>query len=74
MMNMLPINLPYYRRQAGYTQQEVADRLGVTKQAVSSWEKGPKQPTPTYLAEMAEMYDCTTDDLLYERRYRRETQ
>ena len=37
-------NLKKYRRQAGFSQSELADKLYVSRQCVSKWEKGITQP------------------------------
>lgn len=42
-------NLKDYRMQAGYTQEELADKLGVTRQTINAIEQGKYQPT-LYLA------------------------
>lgn len=32
--------IAYYRKQAGYSQEALAERLGVSRQAISKWETG----------------------------------
>ena len=44
---------------AGMTQQELADKLGVTHISVSRWETGKSIPSPKYIKEMADM--CGVD-------------
>lgn len=52
------------RRQKGYTQDEVAERLGVTPQAVSKWENGVSCPDIMLLSAIADMFEVTVDELL----------
>ena len=52
------------RKAAGYTQQEVADYLGITNKTVSKWESGAGLPEIGILPAVAEMYDVTVDELL----------
>ena len=47
-----------------FTAVEAAERLGVTKAALSAWESGKKSPTVENLIGMAELYGVTTDYLL----------
>lgn len=44
-------------------QKEVADDLGITKQALSNYESGRNLPDHTVLIALAEYYSCTTDYL-----------
>lgn len=44
------------RNQAGYTQRQVAEWLGVSPQAVSNWERGETFPTVELLTEIAKIY------------------
>ncbi|MBR6528269.1 MAG: helix-turn-helix transcriptional regulator [Lachnospiraceae bacterium] len=59
------------RKAAGYTQQEVADYLGITNKTVSKWESGAGLPEISILPAVAEMYDVTVDELLAGKRLER---
>lgn len=52
------------RKSSGYTQQEVADRLGVSNKTVSSWETGASCPDISMLPAIAELFGVTCDELL----------
>ena len=52
------------RKGAGMTQQEVADRLGVSNKTISKWESGGGFPDIAILPALAELYGVTADDIL----------
>ncbi len=52
------------RRELGMTQQQLADKLHVTFQAVSKWENGTTYPNIEILYELAIVLDITTDEIL----------
>lgn len=52
------------RKNAGMTQQDAADRLGVSNKTVSKWESGGGFPDITVLPALAELYGVTADDIL----------
>ena len=52
------------RMKYGLTQEEVADKICVTKQAVSKWENGLSLPDVAALSSLAELYNTTVDYLL----------
>ena len=60
------INLKAKRLEKGMTQNEVADRCGITQCAYSYYEIGKRQPKPEMLKKLATVLDCTVDDLLKE--------
>ena len=53
-----------FRRQKGITQQELAERLGVSFQAVSKWERAKSYPDIQLLPELATLLGVTVDELL----------
>lgn len=53
-----------HRKNMGLTQDQLAERLGVTAQAVSKWENDLSCPDITMLPRLAELFDTTTDALL----------
>lgn len=53
-----------YRKRKNMTQEEMANRLGVTTPAVNKWENGVSQPDIMLLAPIARLLDITIDTLL----------
>lgn len=53
-----------HRKRLGMTQDKLAERLGVTAQAVSKWENDQACPDITTLPKLAEIFGITTDELL----------
>lgn len=62
--NNLPENLYELRKRAGLSQEDFADKLGVSRQAVSKWERGEAYPDTENLIAISEMFDVTIDELL----------
>lgn len=54
----------HYRKMKNMTQEEMANRLGVTAPAVNKWEKGSSLPDITLLAPIARLLGITVDTLL----------
>lgn len=52
------------RRASGMTQQEVADRLGVSNKAVSRWERDECAPDLSLIPPLAELFGVSCDELL----------
>ena len=52
------------REENKLTQKELADKLGVTFQAVSKWENGKNVPDISILKEMSEMFNVDIDEIL----------
>lgn len=61
---MLAQNLAWLRRHYGYSQETVAERIGVSRQAVTRWEAGETVPDLTNCMALAELYDVRLDDLV----------
>ncbi|MBQ2735020.1 MAG: helix-turn-helix transcriptional regulator [Clostridia bacterium] len=52
------------RREAGYTQEQLAEMLDVSRQAVSKWESDLAYPETEKLIKLGELYGCSMDYLL----------
>lgn len=52
------------RRENNYTQEQLADVLGVSRQAISKWESGTTYPETEKLIRISELFDCSLDYLL----------
>ena len=61
---MLGERICILRANLGWTQVELANRLGVAKQTVSNWENGNIQPSIEMLIRLANLFNVTTDYLL----------
>lgn len=60
---ILAENLKNFRKQSGLTQEEFAERLGVTFQAVSKWETAKSAPDVLLFPEIADIFACSIDEL-----------
>ena len=60
----LSANLRYLRNKQKLTQEEVAERIGVTRQAVAKWENGDALPHIGNCQALAELYEVSLDDLV----------
>lgn len=65
-MNHFPENLSQLRREAGYTQESLAEAMGVSRQAVSKWESGQAMPEAATLVDLADLLGCSLDRLMRE--------
>ena len=57
-------NLKTMRKNKGWTQEEVAEAIGVSAQSVSKWERGDTYPDITLLPSLANLYKVSTDAIL----------
>lgn len=60
---VLAANIFKYRKKSGLSQDELAQKLGVTFQAVSKWENAKAAPDITFLPIMADIFGCYIDEL-----------
>ena len=51
------------REQAGWTQSELAKKLGLTRSSVNGWEMGLSVPSTQYIVELAKLFSVSTDYL-----------
>ncbi len=68
MFNMKNVgcNIAELRKKCDMTQMELADKMGISFQAVSNWERGNSMPDISKLPELAELFGVTIDQLLGE--------
>ncbi|MCI2196450.1 MAG: helix-turn-helix domain-containing protein [Eubacterium sp.] len=64
MADMLNENIKTTRKNRGFTQEELAARLHVTRQTVSKWERGYSVPDAQLLSEMADIFNVSVSELL----------
>ena len=58
-------NIKKLRTQKDITQEQLAERLHVTRQAVSNWENGKTQPDVETLSMLAECFEISVEELIY---------
>lgn len=63
-MNKTAELLVRLRKQNGLTQNELANKLGVSSQAVSKWERGENLPDSMLLLDLSKLYQVTIEELL----------
>lgn len=61
---MLSDNLAVLRKQLKLSQEQVAERIGVSRQAVAKWESGETVPDIINCSALAKLYDVTIDELI----------
>ena len=54
------------RKEYNYTQEQLADILGVSRQSISKWESDITYPETDKLIELGKLFDCSMDYLLKE--------
>lgn len=59
-------NMKAIRKGKGLTQTDVAKALGITKQAVSRYEREPQSLSVSKLIVLAELYGCSPRDFLHD--------
>ena len=61
---MLKDNILMLRNVNGYSQEEVAEEIGISRQAYAKWEKGETVPDVDRCQRLAELYGITIDSLI----------
>ena len=67
-MNNLGEKLFELRKAKNLSQEEVADKLGVTRQSVSKWETNQSTPDFDKIVPLCELFEISTDELLIGKR------
>ena len=60
-------NLIKYRKQAGLTQAELAEKINYSDKAISKWERNEGTPDAIVLKQIADLYGIMVDDLMCEK-------
>lgn len=63
--NCISHNLTTLRQYHKYSQEEVAEKIGVSRQAVAKWEAGETVPDILNCDALATLYDVSVDDLIH---------
>ena len=64
-MNVVAKNIKYIRESANLSQQELAERIIVTRQTISNWERGVSQPDIEIMERIALALEVDVRDLIY---------
>ena len=64
MKNMISVNLQILRKTHQYTQEEIAEKIGVSRQSVAKWENGESLPDMNKCIALAKLYNISLDTLV----------
>lgn len=64
MKNIISANLRYLRNIQGWSQEDIAEKIGVSRQSVAKWENGETLPDILKCEALAELFNVTLDDLV----------
>ena len=53
-----------FREKSGLTRKELADRLHIHEETLGRYERGDREPSGSIIKSMADLFGCSTDDLL----------
>lgn len=57
-------NILNLRKERKFSQEELSEKIGVTRQTISNWELGETQPTPEQLKKISKIFNVSVDKLL----------
>ena len=63
---MIGKNIRYFRKLIGYTQEQLAETLNVSRQTIAKWENDEVTPNIEDCIRMQELFDISLDDLVRE--------
>ena len=61
---MFSKNLKNLRKRLGISQEQLAQRLGISDKTISSWEIGRTEPNMGMVQRIADMFSISTDELI----------
>ncbi len=56
--------LQYLRKEQNWTQEQLADRIGISRQSLSKWELGAATPDTEHVVRLSRLFGVSTDTLL----------
>lgn len=60
------------REKSGYSQEDLAQKLNISRQSISKWELGKSTPDITYFIKLSEIYNLSLDKLVKGEEYEKE--
>lgn len=60
---VIVLNIEKIRKSKNLTQMQLAEKVGVERSTIAKWELGIAMPTAQKLPKIAEVLECTIDDL-----------
>ncbi|MEO3945189.1 helix-turn-helix domain-containing protein [Gorillibacterium sp. CAU 1737] len=60
----LGVKINALRKKSGYSQEKLANMLAISPQAISKWENGHSLPETSLLPVLAQIFNCTIDDII----------
>ena len=63
-MNKFAEQLKFYRSQKGLSQEDLADKLYISRQAISRWENGETAPDLDTLVNLTSIFEVSLDELV----------
>ena len=69
---MLQDNIKRFRLAKGWTQEELAEKLNVTRQTISKWEQGINEPNIDTLRNLSETFNVSIDELIGKEKQKKE--
>lgn len=67
MKEVVSANIKKYRAEKGYSQQDMANKLNVTRQTYNAYENDPLNLKVSILIEMAVILECHVNDFFKQR-------
>lgn len=62
---MVKLTLEAARVNAGYSQKEAAEKLGVSNATLCNWENGKSFPSVKYVKKICELYGVSYEDIIF---------
>ena len=59
-------NLQYYRKREEITQEQLAEKMEVSRQTISKWEAGTSYPEMEKILQLCDLFSCSMDTLMRE--------